>query len=333
MKVIKAFGPGDLRVIERPMPEPGPGYARIKVRASGICGSDKWLWSVKGETDSVAGHEIAGEVDKLGAGVTGLSLGDRVMVNNVVGCGMCPACRAGEFVLCHLWNGAIDVNNGFGEYVLAPVRNCMRLLPGLDFVDGALIMDNWGTPYGGISRSGIGPGKDVLVSGCGPIAQAAVALSAALGAYVIAADPIPFRRETALKSGAKAAFSPEELPEAAKNAANGFGVHTVLECSGSGDAYANCLASLRIGGNIVAIGEHADIQVNSSELIRRRLSIGGTWYSTFKQAGEVMGLALQKRIDPRCFLTHTVTLDEVPGIFGAIANCADGLLKCMIVFE
>jgi len=333
MKVIKAFGPGDLRVIEKPIPEPGPGHVRVKVRASGICGSDKWLWSVSGETESIAGHEIAGEVDKLGDGVTSLSLGDRVMINNVVGCGVCPACRAGEFVLCPHWNGSADVNNGFGEYVVAPARNCMRLLPDFDFIDGALIMDNWGTPYGGITRAGVGPGTDVLVSGCGPIGQAAVALSAAMGAYVMAVDPVPFRRELALRNGAKAAFSPGELPEAAKKATDGLGVHTVLECSGSGKAYANCLGSLRIGGKLVSIGEHAEFQINSSELIRRRLSISGTWYSALHQAGEIMRLALDRRIDLRCFLTHTVTLDEVPEIFGAVATCGEGLLKCMIVFD
>jgi len=333
MKIIKAFGPGDLRVTEVPMPEPGPGYVRIKVRASGICGSDKWLWSVQGETNSVAGHEAAGEVEKLGEGVTALSLGDRVMINNVVGCGECPACRAGEFVLCPSWNGSIDVNNGFGEYLIAPVRNCLRLLPGVDFIDGALIMDNWGTPYGGIERNGVKTGMDVLVSGCGPIGQAAVALSTMMGAYVIAVDPISYRREAALRNGAKSAFSPDELPEAAKKMTNGLGVHTVLECSGSGKAYANCLNSLRIGGNLISIGEHAEIQVNSSELIRRRLSIGGTWYSTMKQAGEVMQLALQKRIDARSFLTHIVKLDEVPKIFKSVVGFDDHLLKCMIVFD
>jgi threonine dehydrogenase-like Zn-dependent dehydrogenase len=333
MKVIKAFGPGDLRVTEVPMPEPGPGYVRVKVRASGICGSDKWLWSVKSAMDSVAGHEIAGEVEKLGEGVTVLSLGDRVMINNVVGCGECPACRAEEFVLCPFWNGSIDVNNGFGEYVIAPVRNCMRLLPGLDFIDGALLMDNWGTPYGGIERNGVKSGMDVLVNGCGPIGQAATALCTAMGAYVIAADPIQYRRETALRNGAKAVFAPDELPVAAKKMTNGLGVNTVVECSGNGKAYANCLNSLRIGGNLIAIGEHAEFQINSSELIRRRLSIGGTWYSTMRQASEVMQLALQKRIAARSVLTHIVTLDEAPKIFGSIVGCDDGLLKCMIVFD
>ena len=299
MKVIKAFGPGDLRVAEVPMPEPGPGYVRVKVRASGICGSDKWLWFVQGETNSVAGHEVSGEVEKLGEGVTGLSVGDRVMINNVGGCGICPNCRAGEFVLCPSWDGSLDVNNGFGEYVAAPARNCMRLLPDFDFIDGALIMDNWGTPYGGTERSNIKPGMDVLVSGCGPIGQAAVALSTAKGAYVIAVDPNSYRRELALKNGAKFAFSPEELPEAAKKITDGLGVHTILECSGNGKAYANCLKSLRIGGNLTAIGEHAEYQINSSDLIRRKLSISGTWYSTMRQAGEIMQLALQKRINLR----------------------------------
>jgi len=333
MKVIKAFGPGDLRVTEAPLPEPGPGYVRIKVKASGICGSDKGLWFSKGATDFVAGHEAAGEVEKLGEGVTGLRLGDRVMVNNVVGCGACPACRAGEFVLCPFWNGSHDVNNGFGEYLTAPERNCMKLLPGLDFIDGALIMDNWGTPYGAIDRGGIKYGMDVLVSGCGPIGQAAVALSTAMGAHVIAADPLPYRREAALRGGAKAVFSPDELPEAAKKMTDGLGVQTVLECSGNGKAYANCLNSLRIGGHLTAIGEHAEFQVNSSDLIRRRLSIGGTWYSTLRQAGEVMQLAAQKRIDVRSFLTHTVTIDEVPKIFGSVVGFDDKLLKCMIVFD
>jgi threonine dehydrogenase-like Zn-dependent dehydrogenase len=255
------------------------------------------------------------------------------MVNNVVGCGKCPACRAGEFVLCPFWNGSQDVNNGFGEYVVAPVRNCMRLLPGFDYVDGSLIMDNWGTPYGAIQRSGIAPGTDVLVNGCGPIGQAAAALSTAMGAYVMVAEPLAYRRETALRNGAKAAFSPDELPDAVKQMTNGLGVHTVLECSGDGKAYANCLASLRIGGNLISIGEHAEFCINSSDLIRRRLTIGGSWYSTMPQAGEMMGLASQKRVDLRCFLTHCVKLEEVPKIFESVVGFGDGLVKCMIVFD
>jgi threonine dehydrogenase-like Zn-dependent dehydrogenase len=334
MKVIKAFGPKDLRVTEAPVPEPPPGHVRIKVRASGICGSDKWVWTVKEASDSVAGHEVAGEVDKLGEGVHSLSPGDRVAVNNVGGCGICPACRMGAFVRCPFWDGSLDVNNGFGEYLTAPARNCMKLLPGIDFIDGALIMDNWGTPYGAVQRGKIQPGMDVLVNGCGPIGQAAVALCKAFGAGVMAADPVPWRREAALRQGAAKVFSPPDLPGAVRESTEGLGVHTVLECSGNGAAYGNCLASLRIGGELIAVGEHAEYGYQSSEpIIRRSLSIIGTWYSTMHQGLEVMQLAASGRINLKSFLTHTVTLDEVPGMFESVMNLDDGITKCVIVFD
>jgi threonine dehydrogenase-like Zn-dependent dehydrogenase len=334
MKVIKAYGPGDLRVTEAPLPCPPPGYVRIKVRASGICGSDKWVWTVKGPSDSIAGHEVAGEVDALGDGVYSLAPGDRVAVNNAGGCGTCPACRMGAFVLCPGWDGSLDVNNGFGEYLVAPARNCMKLLPGIDFIDGALIMDNWGTPYGGVKRGGIGPGMDVLVNGCGPIGQAAVALCKAFGAYVLAADPVPSRRDAALALGAAKAFAPGELSREVRECTQGLGVHAVMECSGAGAAYEPCLDSLRVGGSLIAIGEHAEYPYQSSErIIRRSLRIVGTWYSTMGQGGEVMRLAADGRINLKSFLTHTVTLEEVPGIFEAVMNMDKGIIKCVVVFE
>jgi threonine dehydrogenase-like Zn-dependent dehydrogenase len=334
MKVLRAYGPKDLRVVEVPKPEPGPGMVRIKVRASGICGSDKGWWDEPGYSDFVAGHEVAGEVEKLGPGVYSLATGDRVAVNNVVGCGTCPDCRAGAFVLCPYWDGTKDVNNGFGEYVTAPVENCLKIPQGLDFIDGSLIMDNWGTPYGGIKRVGVTNGTDVLVNGCGPIGQAAVALCAALGAYVTACDPVPFRREMALRNGARFAFEPEGLPEAIRGVTDGLGVHAVLECSGAGASYGNCLDALRTGGTLVAIGEGAVFTQNASEpIIRRTLAIQGSWYSTMPQAAELMQMAAAGRINPKCFLTHTTTLDEVPSLFGDIVACRDGLMKCVILFD
>jgi len=334
MKVLKLFGPQDLRVVDAPMPSPGPGAVLIKVRASGICGSDKWIWGAEKAIDVVAGHEVAGEVVELGEGVTTLATGDRVMINNVVGCGVCPACRAGRFTYCPYKDGIKDVGNGFGEYLVAPARNCLRILPGIDFVEGALVMDNWCTPYGGIKRGGIQQGMDVLVSGCGPIGQAAISLLKAFGNYVIAVDPVEWRRKFALRSGADKVLSPDELPDAVKSLTDGLGVDAAMECSGNGNAYKNCINSLRYGGNVVSIGEGAEFTMRPSEFtIHRFISLIGTWYSTLPQAGEVMQLALQGRINLRAFLTHTITLDEVPAMFGSIVTCEAGILKCVIVFD
>ena len=333
MKILKAFGPQDLRIAEVPIPEPGPGQVLIKVRTSGICGSDKWLWNVTGETDAIAGHEVAGDVCKLGGGVYSLSEGDRVAVNNVGGCGTCLACRGGKFVKCPNWDGSGDVNNGFGEYLVAPAINCMKIHPGLDYIEGALIIDNWGTPYGGIVRANVKQGMDVIVNGCGPIGQAATALCTAAGAYVVAVDPIEYRRQFALKNGAKTALHPNELPHAAKNLTDGLGAHVLLECSGTGEAYDNCLKSLRIGGTLVSIGEHAQINLNVSEqIIRRSLTIAGTWYSTMPQSVEIMHMAVCGKINLKCFLTHVVSLEEAAKLFGSVISCDDGFMKVVIAF-
>jgi len=210
----------------------------------------------------------------------------------------------------------------------------MLIPPGLDFIEAALIMDNWGTPYGGIRRGNIKPGMDVLVNGCGPIGQGAIALCAEMGARVIAIDPLEFRRQYALKNGAVLALAPYELPNAALELTGGAGVDAVMECSGVGATYDNCLKSLKIGGTLVAIGEGAEININSSDqIIRRSLGIAGSWYSTMPQASEILQLALEKRIDLKCFLTHVITLEEVPEMFGPIINCERGIMKCVIAFE
>jgi threonine dehydrogenase-like Zn-dependent dehydrogenase len=120
MKQIKAFGPKDLRMVETEIPLFGTGEVLIDVKACGICGSDKWFWHGDEPTDYVAGHEVAGEVIAVGTGVQGLSVGDRVTVNNVKGCGQCRDCLAGEFVRCT--HTIEHMGFGFSEYVVVPER-------------------------------------------------------------------------------------------------------------------------------------------------------------------------------------------------------------------
>jgi threonine dehydrogenase-like Zn-dependent dehydrogenase len=189
---------------------PTEGQVLLRITASGICGSDKWLWRAAEPVTRIGGHEVAGVVGEVGTGVKHLRSGDRVAVNNVVGCGRCPACRAGNFVLCQNWTGDQDVNGGFAELVAAPERNCILLPDDLDNESGCLIFDNFGAPFCALERGGAQPGDDVLVTGLGPIGLAAVILAKLRGAFVIAADPLPFRRELALHLGADAALEPGE---------------------------------------------------------------------------------------------------------------------------
>ncbi|MDG0793514.1 alcohol dehydrogenase catalytic domain-containing protein [Cohnella ginsengisoli] len=249
MKTVKAFGPQDLRVVDRADPELGTEDVLVETRACGICGSDKWFWHVETPSDYVAGHEAAGVIVRTGAGVTDFKPGDRVAVNNVKGCGECESCRAGRFVRC---GSAPLVHMGFGfaERMAVPARNCLPLDPAIDFEQGALLFDNWGTPYAALKRTRLGAGDSVLVTGCGPIGLATVALCKARGAVVAAVDPIAARREAALRLGASIAFSPDEaaagrLREVAGDSGFGYGI----DCSGKAASYDLIFEHIAIGGH------------------------------------------------------------------------------------
>jgi threonine dehydrogenase-like Zn-dependent dehydrogenase len=333
MKVIHAFGAKDVRLVEVPEPTPGEGQVLVRVLASGICGSDKWLWRHPEPVKNVQGHEVAGEVIGLGPGVRRLKVGDRVAVNNVGGCGSCPACRAGEFVLCPSWDGSRDINNGYGEILAAWERNCLKLRDEVDMVTAAQIFDNFGTPLSALDRGDVRPGDDVLITGCGPIGLAAILLAKLRGAFVVAADPLPARRDFAASLGADITLPPDEaLPAAVRSVTDGLGVRVAVECSGKSPSYPVALAALRVGGTFVCVGEGAQVDLHPSDtLIRRRLTMAGSWYSGMRQGQLLQDWIAEGKIRPSLLVSHTAPLAEFPRLFQMACEQPDVVMKAMIV--
>jgi threonine dehydrogenase-like Zn-dependent dehydrogenase len=330
MKTAKAFGPKDIRIIDAEVPVPGDGEVLIAVRASGICGSDKWFWKVEGPTEYVAGHEVAGEVVSLGNKVSDLKVGDRVSVNNVKGCGHCPECKVGNFVRCSVH--IEHMGYGFSEFVAVPEVNCLLLDDKVSYEEGSLIFDNWGTPYSAIERAGDLKGKYVAVSGCGPIGLGAVVLSKLFGAHVIAVDPVEERRKGALALGADEAICPEDAVSNIKKLTKGSDIGVWFECSGNAQAYETAFEVIKVGGTIVSIGEGAKFEMRPSEmLINKHLNLLGTLYSTMQHGKKVQELMVKELIDPLCFTTHRFSLEELPKVFGDVVECKNGILKSIVV--
>jgi threonine dehydrogenase-like Zn-dependent dehydrogenase len=280
----------------------------------------------------VAGHEAAGEVVALGAGVASLKVGARVAVHNVISCGRCADCRAGRFVRCANWSGA-NVNHGFCEFLVAPERNCLTLDARLDYEAGCLILDNWGTPFVALNRGSVTAADQVVVIGAGPIGLGAVVLAKLRGAFVIVVEALPYRCAAAKRLGADAALESSAATAAAiKELTGGLGPSVVLDCSGQGPAYALGLAALRISGRFVCVGEHAEYLLRPSDyVIRRHLDIRGTWYSTMSEGAEVQELMLSRRIEPSCFVTHRVAFDDLPAAFARTCACRDDTLKTVLL--
>lgn len=331
MKVIKAFGFHDLRIIDVPIPSIKSNEVLVKVKACGICGSDKWCWETKEPSEHIAGHEVAGEVIDVGDNVKSIKTGDAVAINNVKGCGVCEACIQGNYVSCQ--EDIIHMSHGFSEYVAVPERNCLILSKNISYEEGALIFDNWGTPYNAVERAHIKKNDYVVICGCGPIGIAAIRLSKLKEAKVIAIDPVAFRRDFAVSMGADLVLEPSSsLNKTIKDLTNGMGVSIFIECSGKEQSYHLAFDVLKKGGKLIAVGEGVHLSLNlSDDIIHKQISMIGSFYSTMEQGEYVQQLLLDGLIDPLKLVTHRFTFEELPKKFGEIFNNSDGILKTILI--
>ena len=242
--------------MDRDVPEPEVGINDVKIRvlATGICGTDlhiyEWdSWAQKTlQLPLVIGHEFVGEIVEVGTNVTDFHPGDRVSGEGHVVCGRCRNCLAGRRHLCANTRG-VGVNRpgAFAEYIVLPMTNIWRHAPDVP-LEVAAIFD----PFGNAVHTALAfpvLGEDVLITGAGPIGIMAAAVVAHAGArYVVITDPNPYRRELAkVAGGVTRAIDPRETTLAAVQTElgmqEGFPDASAWEMSGNGNAFATCLAA------------------------------------------------------------------------------------------
>ncbi len=228
---------GDVRIEERPMPEPGPLDVLVEIAAVGVCGSDVHYYEhgriqtriVRGP--HVLGHESAGRVVAVGERVSKHAVGDRVTLEPGLPCGRCRECRTGVYNLCQdvKFLGAPPTDGAFTRY-LAMHEDFAHALPdGLSDEAGAL-MEPLSVALWACERAGVSAGDRVLVTGAGPIGQLSAQAAAARGATeIVVTDVNEHRLELALRTGATHAVQAGEQPPEAD---------VLIECSGhhAGDA-------------------------------------------------------------------------------------------------
>ena len=210
MRGVVFVGDRQVELREFPDPSPGPGEVVVKMRSSGLCGSDLRPYRMAVARKTIGGHEPCGEVAELGPGVVGAAVGDRVMIHHYSGCGTCKYCRMGYDQLCvhgHKTYGS-DAHGGNGDWLLVPARTLVRLPDELSFEEGAAIACGTGTAYMALKKLDVS-GRDTLaIYGQGPVGLSATLLGKAMGARVIAIDVTPARLEHALRLGADATVNP-----------------------------------------------------------------------------------------------------------------------------
>jgi len=283
MRAVRFHGAGDLRLDELPAPDPRPGEVRLRPLAAGICGTDTHI--VRGEFPApspvVLGHEVAGVVDALGAGVKGFAEGDLVTVQPNTYCGACRYCRTGREHLCAgLQAYGRHINGGFAEAMVASVKAVYRMPANLS-ARLACLAEPLSCCVHGMDRAAIQSGSTVLVLGAGLIGLMLTRLARLAGAgLIVSSEPQAERRARAQEFGADQVVDPSaEGAEHAHAATQGEGFDFVIDAVGSSATFTQAITLAARGGTILAFGcapVQATASVRPFDIYDRELTIIGS---------------------------------------------------------
>ncbi|MHB8432683.1 MAG: alcohol dehydrogenase [Candidatus Tyrphobacter sp.] len=267
-----------LELIERSIPEPASGTARIRVEACGICHSDALVVNREwpGLTyPRVPGHEIAGTVDALGDGVVGWSVGDRVGVGWHGGhCGRCDRCRRGDFITCrNLQVPGMAYDGGYAEYAIVPVVALARIPAALSATEAAPLMCAGVTTFNALRHSGAGPGDLVAILGIGGLGHLAVQYAAKMGFQTVAIARGGDKEELARKLGATRYLDSQALDVGAELQKLG-GARVVLSTVTAAKAMEPVIAGLGVEGQLLVVGASGEaLSLNTVAMIGGRKSV------------------------------------------------------------
>ncbi|HEY3335629.1 MAG TPA: L-threonine 3-dehydrogenase [Candidatus Limnocylindrales bacterium] len=328
--VKTAPGPG-LSLETVPDPQVGINDVLIRVRKTGICGTDLHIeswdpWAARTiHPPLVAGHEFMGEVIEVGANVSDFAEGDIVSGEGHVTCGLCRHCMAGRRHLCaHTVGLGVGRDGAFAEYVVLPMTNVWHHWPGVD-EDVAAIFD----PFGNAVHTALAfnvLGEDVLVSGAGPIGLMATAVAKHAGArFVVVSEPNPVRRALAERMGATVAVDPRERSLADVQTELGMveGFDVVMEMSGNPQALRSAIRSMAHGGGIAILGiPTEEIPIDVNEIVFKMLTVKGIYGREMYETWYKMTVMLQSGLDITPAITHRFPFREHEAAF-ATARSGD----------
>ena len=278
-QVVSAKGP--YQIVEREIPEPDAGQVRIRVQASGVCHSDsltkEGIWPGL-QYPRVPGHEVAGIVDAVGAGVAGWNVGDRVGVGWHGGhCGHCDACRHGDFLVCQVAAlvPGISYDGGHADYMIAPAVALARIPEGLSAADAAPLMCAGVTTFNALRHAGARPGDLVAVLGIGGLGHLGVQFAAKAGYRTVAIARGKDKEPLARRLGAHHYVNSQSQDPAEELTRLG-GARVILATVTSGKAMTATIGGLAVDGKLVVLGAaHEPLEVTALALIGGRRSIAG----------------------------------------------------------
>lgn len=323
MRAVQIGAAGSpLELVEKDVPEPGLGQVRVKVEACGICRGDNV--TVAGLSPSlryprVPGHEIAGRIDALGAGVTGWTKGQRVGLGWFGGhCGTCEACRRGDFIACSkLEIPGIAYDGGYAEYMVAPQSSLASIPDDLASVDAAPLLCAGVTTFNALRHSGARAGSLVAVQGLGGLGHLGVQFAAKLGYETVAIARGWEKEPFAKKLGAKHYIDSDSEDIAARLKALG-GAQLVLSTITDAKAMSRTIDGLGFGGKLLIVGVSREpLEVTPGQLVGMRRSIEGWYNGQASDSQDTLAFSVNAGVKP---MIETMPLDRAAEAFAKMMS-------------
>jgi alcohol dehydrogenase/propanol-preferring alcohol dehydrogenase len=304
MKAVQVAKPNaELELVERDVPDPKPGQVRIKVQACGICHSDSL--TVMGlfpgiRYPRVPGHEVAGIVDAVGAGVPDWKTGMRVGVGWHGGhCGHCASCRRGDFITCVQGQiPGISYDGGYAEYMVAPFEALASIPEELQSQDAAPLLCAGITTFNSLRHAGAHPGDLVAVLGVGGLGHLGVQFAAKMGYKTVAIARGADKGPLAKKLGAHV-YIDSTVQNAAEELTKLGGAKVILATVTDAKSMASVIAGLGVDGKLVVLGVSGEpIEVPPLLLIGARRSVLGWPSGTASDSEDTLNFSVSSNVRP-----------------------------------
>lgn len=318
MKAIRMIAAGKpLEMQEIPIPPAGDEDVLVRVRAAGICHSDAHYRagrSAMGMLPITLGHEVAGEIEWVGANVTSLERGERVCLHYNISCGACYYCRRGYEQFCTTVKMiGHHIDGGYAEYIAVPARNAIPLPEEISFAEGATLMCASATALHALHKARIKEGETAAVFGIGGLGLSAIQLAKALGAVeVYAVDIKPDKLELASEYGAIPVDAARlDAVGEIRRLTNGRGVDVALEMIGLPVTMRQTIESLGMLGRAVIVGlgeSHVEVHPYRT-LIGREAEIIGSNDHLLEELPLLIDMARRKVLDTSQVVSQIIPLD------------------------
>ena len=333
MRAAVYYNNRDVRLKEIPIPQIGANEILVKIIASGICGSDVLEWYRMKKAPLVLGHEIAGEIAKVGDNIRRFNVGDRVFVSHHVPCNKCHYCLNGHHTACETLHATNFDPGGFSEYIRVPQINVelgtYQLPDSLSYEDATFI-EPLACAIRGQRLARVRSGDTVLILGTGVAGLLHVQLAKSRNAKrIIATDVSEYRLKAARQFGADLAVNSRDLtPSLVRDSNEGRLVDKIVVCTGAVSAVSQAFESIDRGGTILFFAvppPGTDVTIPIADFWRNEITLVTSYGAGPSDLEDSLSLLGSNKISPHKMVTHRLGMSEIASGFQLVASAGESL--------